>query len=363
MSQRFDFDRGVLDCLAGGQSAIDLPALHLRSEAEAKAFLRAYGFDPSNPEDIEKMWAIHRRAVVLLVERLGVPEDSIPVLLRERKELGEIWRLLVYASSNNPAEQNIQKHACALLRAMHVFVHVEKDLFGFFSEEIQRQILTPFQNAIYHDGTNHRIYLKSQDPSREMVELKTFEIKPYKGSASAVVKLLAKRDALAVKIFDRMGVRFVCHGIFDCFQTIRFLTEENILAFPHLVPDQSSNNLYPVDLFERVCGEMKQAGRRLNHDEMEEILERNLRSLGNRAGLFRKVNEQSADNFRFIKFITRKLIRTEIPGKGIFSFFFPYEVQIMDASSWETMRSGPTEHTAYKKRQNEAALRRLYPGG
>lgn len=54
----------------------------------------------------------------------------------------------------------------------------------------------------------------------------------------------------------------------------------------------------------------------------------------------RKKNEQSGLDFKFIKFITRKLIRIKNrpDTSGVsqsFSFFYPFEVQIMDAASYD----------------------------
>jgi hypothetical protein len=41
-------------------------------------------------------------------------------------------------------------------------------------------------------------------------------------------------------------------------------------------------------------------------------------------------------------------------------FFFPYEVQIMDADAYERSRSGLASHEVYKARQRHAVKRRLW---
>lgn len=369
MPHRLKFDLDILNSIAGGRSAIDIPRLNVHSLDEAKSFISCYGFDLSQPESVESLWYFHRRALVLITEKLGFPENEIPEVVRNPKLLKDISKLLIYASSRNPEERSLQRWSCAVLRCMHVFVHAENDLFSSFSEEIQKQILAPYQNSIINDGSQHRIYLRRQavnknKPSWE-VNLAGFEVKPFKTSSSTVIKLLARPDALAMKIFDKLGVRFITKSLFDSFQVIRFLVEENLMSFPHIMPDQSSNNLYPVKLFVQLCEELIKENRPLTDEEIHKKFNEGYRQMALNADyqdqLFRKPNEQSATDFRFIKFITRKLITINPMGQKPFTFFYPYEVQIMDEESHRQALTGPLEHQAYKERQKMAARDRLFP--
>ncbi|MBC7372044.1 MAG: TIGR04552 family protein [Bdellovibrionaceae bacterium] len=358
MLQRFSFDPDMLNSVAGGRSAIDSPRLNIKSLEQASSFLLSYGFEYLKADDQEKIWYYHRRAIVLIVEKLGFALSEVPELLRERKSLQDMRRLLMFASSQEESEKSLQRWSCAILRCMHVYVHAENDLFSSFSEEIQSQILTPFQKAIYHDGTTHTAYLRS--PEREAIKLLGFEVKPFKTSASTVIKLLAKPDALAMKIFDKLGVRFVTKSLFDSFQVIRYLVEENIMSFPHIMPDQSSNNMYPVDLFVTICQELIAADAKLSEAEVNKIFTDRLTAAGD-SQLFRKENFFSGADYRFIKFITRKLVHIQpLPGREPFSFFYPFEIQIMDEASHQSILSGPSEHEAYKDRQVLAARKRLF---
>lgn len=360
MAQHFNFDPAILHSVAGGHSALDISHLSIRTLEEADGFIRCYGFDVGKPDDVEKLWYYHRRSLVLMIEKLGFAETEIPELLRDRKNLHDIRELLLLASGSRPDQPELQKWSCAILRGMHVFVHSENDLFTTFSEEIQSQILTPFQQAIWHDGNTHRTFLRSPSDALEPVELLGFELKPFKTSSSTVIKLLAKPDALAMKIFDKLGVRFITKSLFDSFQVIRFLVRENIISFPHIMPDQSSNNLYPVDLFLEVCRELAYIQETVDDQRMEDLFNLRLAEKGADHRLLRKVNEFSGADYRFIKFIARKLIYIQPPGGGqAFSFFFPFEVQIMDQGAYKEIQSGPSEHRAYKERQRAAARRRL----
>lgn len=360
MKNKFDFDSSILHSMAGGRSAIDIHRLNVPSVDAADAFITCYGFNTQNPEDMEKVWYYHRRALVLMTEKLGFNQDEIPSILSERKELEDIRKLLVFASDLNPENSDLQKWACAILRCMHVFVHAENDLFSSFSEEIQSQILTPFQKCIVHNGSTHSPWLSQEGmPAETGVELVGFEVKPLKTSSSTVIKLLAKPDALAMKIFDKLGVRFITKSLFDSFQVLRFLARENIISFPHIMPDQSSNNLYPVEAFIEVCKQLKDRDD-VTEEELNNLFELYLSKLGDDYKILRKENSFSGLDHRFIKFINRKLIKIEIPGRDVFSFFYPYEVQIMDQEAHSKIMTGPSEHEAYKDRQKQAARLRVY---
>ncbi|MGZ3770128.1 MAG: TIGR04552 family protein [Bdellovibrio sp.] len=361
MPQRFAFDASILNSVVGGQSAIEIPKLNIHSMEAASAFLSSYGFDTVSENDLEKLWYYHRRALVLMTEKLGFEEEQVPEVFKDRKKLGDVRRLLLFASSHTPEDHKLQRWACAILRCMHVFVHAENDLFSSFSEEIQSQILTPFQECIRHDGNNHGIFLKSPSGQLDPIQLLGFEVKPFKTSSSTVIKLLAKPDALAMKVFDKLGVRFVTRNLFDTYQVVRFLVKENVISFPHIMPDQSSNNLYPVSLFLEVCSELS-LNKNLDEKSIQAAFDEKLAEQGENVKYLRKENFFSGSDYKFIKFISRKLIHVRpAENKETFSFFYPFEVQIMDHSAHQKILSGPSEHEAYKERQRAAARKRLFP--
>ncbi|KHD87918.1 MAG: hypothetical protein OM95_11635 [Bdellovibrio sp. ArHS] len=365
MPQRFIFDSAMLNSVVGGHSAIEIPRLNIHSVEAASSFLLSYGFDVTQESDLEKLWYYHRRALVLMLEKLGFEEKELPEIFRDRRQLGDIRQLLIYASSQDPQNVQLQRWACAIIRCMHVFVHAENDLFSSFSEEIQSQILSPFQECIRYDGTTHRTFLQSSSGSEQIlapIELLGFEVKPFKTSSSTVIKLLAKPDALAMKIFDKLGVRFITRNLFDTFQVVRFLVKENVISFPHIMPDQSSNNLYPVNAFMEVCDDLAHRLDTLDEQSIQAAFDQKLSELGDNVQYLRKENFFSGADYKFIKFISRKLIHIKPQGsKEAFSFFYPFEVQIMDQAAHEKILSGPSEHQAYKERQRTAARKRLFP--
>ncbi|MGZ3690696.1 MAG: TIGR04552 family protein, partial [Pseudobdellovibrio sp.] len=252
-SSFYFFDPSSLQVVAGGASALDRRTLNIHGLDEAESFLRSYGYQISKHEDLERLWYFHRRALVLMAEKLRIDLTDMPEVLKSKALLKDIRYLLIYASQEE--NKDLKKWSCAILRCMHVFVHAETDLFSSFAEEIQKQILMPFENSIRHEDKLYlRSFLKEGHPDIALVD---FQTKPYKTSSSTVIKLLAKPDALAVKIFDKIGVRFVTKSIFDSFQVIRFLVEENLISFPQIMPDQSSNNMYPVQEFLEIVNRLE----------------------------------------------------------------------------------------------------------
>ncbi len=359
MPTKLLFDSSYLHSVAGGKSALDSRRLHLQTHAEAQAFMKSYGFNPQNDVEREKLWDYYRRALVLLTEKLGYSLQEIPAIFHDRKDLKEIEQLLLFASQEGSTDH--QKWACALLRAMHVFIHSENDLFSSYSSEIQKQILSPFEERIFYDGNQHKTFLKSSESQHDDVELEAFQVKPFKTSTSTVFKLLAKPDALAMRVYDKLGVRFVTKNIFDSFQVIRLLVKENLISFPHIMPDQSSNNIYPVNLFMQVCQHLQEEGKNFTSEEISARLIETIHTQPEQESLFKKENSFSGMDYQFIKFITRKLVCIQKNEKENFSFFYPYEVQIMDNEVYRRIQSGPSEHVAYKERQKDAARKRLFP--
>lgn len=361
-SSFYFFDDSSLAVVAGGASVLDRKNLNIHGLDEADLFLRTYGYFISNAEELERLWYFHRRALVLMSEKLKINIEHMPAELKTKEGLKDVRNLLIYASQS--VNKDLQKWSCALLRCMHVFVHAETDLFGSFAEEIQKQILTPFENAVKREDKLHlRSFLKEGHPTIELVD---FQTKPFKTSTSTVIKLLAKQEALATKVYDKIGIRFVTKTVFDSFQVIRFLVEENLISFPQIVPDQSSNNMYPVQDFLYVCEKLKHKypdTHRMPSEKIDRLLMKKIGSgkTGSILGLFRKENPYSSHDFKYIKFISRQLIKVESGAGKSFSFFYPFEVQIMNSESYSKIQSGESEHSAYKSRQISAAVKRLFP--
>ena len=134
-----------------------------------------------------------------------------------------------------------------------------------------------------------------------------------------------------------------------------------------MIPDQSSNNLYPLPLFletlKELC-DLQDQGNPVNFATMNNRLMERWSDRSSSDGLVRKENSFSDSEYRFIKFICRKLITIKKPNSNdVFSFFYPFEVQIMNEASHLRNQSGASSHLRYKERQRKAARMRLFQGG
>lgn len=357
----FDFQNRIFDSLFGGASVLELPRLDVNTLEEAYDFAKAYGFDLSKEEDTRLAWDIHQKAISLIRDRFLEKEEKIPEILADQDQLKDVAYLLVYASTQEHEQNHIQRWSCAVLRVMHVFFHLRNDLFSAFSYEIQDQVFRPFQDCVITDKEG-KVWLKAEEG--QGIELFKFDVKSFKTTRSSVIKLLAKPEMFALTLFDKLGMRFVTKSVFDCFRVVRFLVENHLISFPHVMPDQSINTLYPTNLFLEEMERLQSQDQLPRAEEIEEILDQRLNDIESEGGAqyTERYNRYSAENYRFIKFITRQLIKvplkTSEEGED-FSFFYPYEIQIMDHETYLSNMSGPSAHDKYKERQRMAARARV----
>src|SRR5262249_22787870 len=144
---RFQFDPDTLRTLVSGVSAIDHKKLDIQDLVSAHKFVLSYGFDLNRAEDLEEIWFYHRKAISILREHLLEEGENIPENLADPTKLQDFGNLLILASGTS---EN-QKWACAILRVMHVYAHLQNDIYSQFSDEIQNQVLRRFKEFIVED--------------------------------------------------------------------------------------------------------------------------------------------------------------------------------------------------------------------
>lgn len=368
--KQFQFDQTSISVVAGRESTLDQTTLHIKTLSDADEFVKSYGFNLENEQERERLWYFHRRALVLINERLKYKLEEIPEPIRQPEKLVDLRNLLIWSSNENPksdSDKQLQRWSCAVLRCMHVFIHTETDLYNSFSEEILRQTVGPIEKAVQFSD---KLYLKSEN---ETIELSKFDVKPVKTAQSTVIKLLAKPDTSALTVFDKIGFRFITYSVYDVFRVIRFLVSQHLMSFAHIMPDQSSNNMYPAREFLDFCEEVLAHPQKYfskkwpTNQEIDTALELYLKSNESRfLNFFRKENNFSAKEFKYIKFICRRLVKVPISSVAdksprMLQFFYPFEVQIMTNEVFEKVQTGESEHAAYKNRQIEAARKRILP--
>ncbi len=350
------FEPHAFDTMLGGLSVLDVPRLNVQNLDQAKEFIRAYGFDLDNEEDQSKLWSYHRRAVTFIRTDLLLEDELLPDTLSDPAQLRELSYLLIYASAQDHRKDSLQRWSCAILRVIHVLVHLDNDLFTKFSSEIQDQILKPFQSYVSQDPSIGIVLAESKDPER--LPLKKFDIKPFKTSKSSIIKLLAKPEAVAFSLLDKIGVRFVTKHMVDVFRVIRFLLRHHLISFPNVIPDQSNNTLYPINLFTEVMASIAPE-LKLEPHEVDKLLQEKLEEAKDRAQYHEKLNTFSSKDYQFVKFIARRLVKVNLGDQDL-SFFYPFEVQIVDYETYLKNLTGPSSHAEYKKRQKTRARLRVF---
>lgn len=358
MQLDLNFEPEVFFSLIGGRAVIETPRLSIRSSEEAYAYLKTYGYDMEVEADREKIWQIHSRAVIYLRTQLLREGETVPDEVADPKLLGDISKLLLTASKATNSDPNLHNWACALLRVMHVISQLHNDLFNYFSLEIQEEIFRPYRQFVQHDSPDGGIRLRLDGV--ESIPLHKFDIKPFKDSNSAITKLLAKPEEVAFGLMDKIGVRFVTESLFDVFRVMRFLVQNHVVSPANLVPSQSNNTLYPANLFLEIMEDLPSKMTGYSSEELSERLKDRLLKDSARARFLEKQNTFTSRDYRFIKFITRQLVRVTHPESGkSFSFFYPYEVQILDREHYLRSLTGPASHDEYKARQRAKARQRV----
>lgn len=347
---KVNFNPFILSSVLGEHQSVDFPRLFLQDRQEALNFIHAYGYDLSKVEDSQKVWSYHRHAIEIMESELLLPDEKIPKNLRDREELGDITKLLLVASLT-ASEQ--QKWACAILRVMHVLIHLDNDIFTSFTDDIKYQILKPISQHVHK--VDDKLFLGTGE---DRIELVSYEEKSFKQTHSAVVKLLARQDLIAMTLLDRVGIRFITKNLVDIFRVIQYLIDNHLISYPHVISSLSKNTVCPTPVFMSALESSLMSGGKLNLSDLEAKITSDLEKLKEKSD---GINPFTSKDFKFLKFITRQFLKiSRGPDKPDFTFFYPFEVQILDKETFDKNMTGPASHHEYKNRQRHAARLRVF---
>ncbi len=339
---------------------MDASRLSVRNRDQAKKFIKSYGFSWDDEADRRVIHSYFRQAVTFLQEKFVDAEDQRLSEFFDDSHVMDARDLLVVASDRDSDRQKLQKWACAALKVMHVIAHLNSDFYySVFDDEIRSQTLNPIQSHVVEDNIQGATFLQSED---EKIRLNKFEFKPIKDQSSGIIKLLAKKRLVALNVLDRIGVRFVTKNTFDIFQVIRFLVNNSLVSYPQCIINESINTVFPTDIFLETMDTLRAKSSKESSKGISEILDKKLVRKKDQVKFRRKENIFTDPEYKFIKFISRKLISVEIERKGQsekVQFFYPFEIQVMSYETYLKNMRGPLSHEQYKKRQEKAARRRL----
>ena len=349
----------TLRSIIAGDSPIDLPALSLRSREDALCFLEAYGVRMADERDALRAQSIREQAIQLLEARILRGAEAIPEAVRA---LDDVPQLLLWASNiglgpglGAAEAKRRQVWACVVLRVCHTLSHARNELNEMYAPAIRQQIEARFERHLVRTAAGLR--LGTGDDS---VPLVAFEVRPMKTVEAATLKLLRAAENVAASIFDWMGVRIVTHDELDAVLTVRYLRTHHVIGFPNILPGRSRNSLVDLKELEPLLPGLEAGDGSL----AERIAEVRKLAQGRRSTTSHQAhNVHSASSYRAIQFTCREMVSLPIgPGDATSRFFFPYEVQVLDAASYANSRGGPASHASYKRRQIEAVRARVLAG-
>lgn len=397
--EKYDFRPDVLDVVVGGRSTIDMPdGIQLKSFDEATRFMASYGYDFDNPIERAEILGCFHEALNFVRRHFLQPENAAGLKLeipRRILELTDIRELLMMASvhagdgeGRDAQAAVLRGWACSLLKVMHTIAHIDKDLRASYFSDIQQQIFDRFYKVIQRDEEG-RLFLGESPDDPFRVGLVAFETKPKKSRDSIIIKLLHKPENVAEDIFDRVGIRFVTHTRIGALLVVKYLKDKMIVIPSNIKPSRSRNTLVDISHFRARIADVTSSPEleHLTDGQVEEAMER----MAALAPSVNPENPHTSEFYRAIQFTCRQLIKLRNPlyeelreiksmGKARppgdemvraiekldlryvqreIRFFYPYEVQVVDARSAEENERGRSAHSEYKKAQVQTALKRV----
>lgn len=357
---------------------------------EATNFVKAYGFDSNVPEDVDLLWGFFDDAIIFIEKSLSDPQyPRVPEHLRSRKAITDIRRILLLASDPNYSPDQVW--ACAILRTMHVLVHLAHDPRLKFFEQVQNQVLSRLDNYLFVDQNDGATYLGTKEEGGG-IKLLFFKKKDRKDREREIIKLLHKADSLVEEIYDRIGFRLVTETKFEAIRAVRLMLERNIISLPNVRPGRSRNRLMDMTRLrgelDRITAALKKTPN-LPDVEMEKMLRRLERRIGFRRIGRNLINPHSSEFYRAIQFTCREMVKVRNPLHQMYTtlaeklenlhggmqiltesfpkppkpndyVFFPYEIQIMDVKAYADSIFGKSNHEEYRRKQLDTARNRVF---
>ena len=325
-----------LATIIGGKSIIDAKRLFIADSESARAFIRAYGFDPDDSDDLQVILYIRDRALSYVTDKL-LPYAGIIEVPAAYYDMS-IEAYLIEAS--RPETAAWPNWSCALLKVIHCAAHAlytqDTEAHAVALSTIRERFL-PFISEV--DGQ------KWIGDAGRKIKLLTFEIKEHKNFSRTMTKLLHKPGNLAFEIFDRLGVRFVVDDIDSVLLLIDFLRSRYITMYANNLPERTRTSLAELE------GLLKKSG-----DASPDVMDQDAfpdESVEVESDL---KNPFSHHEFQVLQFTERLMVSLSSGRRTV----FPYEIQILDRKSWERSQQGDASHAAYEQRQIDRVRRRIF---
>lgn len=317
-----------LRAVLNGLSVVDTEHIVVPGRAAIDDHLRLCMYDTDSPLDNERLRTLLNDAVTYLREQHGF---EFPL---EVEEPGEIHDLFLLAASDHPR----RSLAAITLKVMHILNHVDgRELVhagnipeSELANRLNTKVLTVI-DQIRADGVR-------------LIEWAAGK----KTRTSLVTKLLAKRETLATRIYDRLRYRIVTEDRSDLIRALVGLTHR-LVPFNYVVPGQSQNGIVKLtDIAQTLAVPLADVQRLWGEPVTEEESPT-------------PQNEFSGSTYRCVNFVADVPVRVDdlAPDRSPAIAFVQAEFQLVDQDTSERNNRGDNAHTAYKDRQLVVVRRRL----
>lgn len=329
-------------CLRGG-SVIDWKRLHFQSPEEIDRFLRLCQFEPDDAVDEKRMRAILAEAVLYLrtVFRYRVAEA-----VAQPERIHDLFLL----ASGVREPQRLRRIACVVLKVMHVVNHLSG------RELLYRTTISEAELGRLVDERVMGCAGQMRGAGFPIVEF----VGSVKSRQSHITKLLAKKESLAVQIFDKYRYRITTERREDILPVLNHMTHA-LFPFAFLLPGQTQNTLFS---FKKLVRENSNWAASAKHFQADLGLEAEDRR-ANRG------NEFSGQTYRTLNFIADLPLRLDHKLRELGTLaptdlgrvtFALVEFQMIDKTAALENEAGDNSHERYKHRQHLRVLRRLARG-
>jgi len=356
---KFSLNWSYLNATANGVSAIDLGALALRNLHDARQFVREYGFDLDQPAAPRLIRQAHAEAVDFICQTFLTPEQAA-LIPAEVRSPDDPLQLLVYASLRGQQVDLRRMWACAVLKVMHGIFYIDNNLKLRHFHAIRSQVFGSLDEVILRDGEHYFL-----TDGEICLPLLHYDRKNNKGRNSILLKLLQKAAYLAADIFDHLGVRLVFATRFECLLALRALQRAHLLSVTNVDAGRTRNTLLDLEAAKQIFNQYRSRLAASDSYPAELLRQMDAELAEQAQPLTRCDNPHSGSGYNSVQVTVRKMIHVQqldaAPEQDYdVGFFFEYEIQLMDADSYQRSLTGPASHDAYKKRQVDTARTRVF---
>ena len=322
--------------LLRGGSVIDWHRLDFQDVGEVDRFLRISEFRPEDEHDMDRLEELRDEAVEYLRSNFSfrIPEDvagGVPV--RD---------LLMLASQKGRR----QTFACIVLKVMHVLHH----LAG-------RELL--FKLPVSDDEIFHLVETKVVEVV-EALRAAGHSVVEFAWSRkerdSLLTKLLAKKESIAARVYDKLRFRLVVKEADDILPVLRELLHR-LIPFNYVIPGESVNQVVP--LARALLGPLSRHASQLQEEVRPD------------EDFAPTPNEFSGPGYRVINFVADLPVRIDSflcqTGDPLYKdhgqvVFVLTEFQVIDEKTAIANEQGENSHQRYKERQHAKVRARLTRG-